>query len=615
MTTSNEGGINLVQVMDCRFNQIAQMMTWQYRNLNTMVYSNFIQLNAIVSKINADIDDLKRTSEMNRVDIDRAAADITTLNEERELVSQRLDKLEQLVDHNEVDLKSCNLRFQGIPEGGTTSFPTIDVIVDILNQYSYHGSWDHRDLDRAYRVGERRGDQDNPRPIVVHMHRWADKMDILRDQQMRDALRRDNIRVASELTTRQRGMVDFHTKQGKKAYYWKGKLQVEDKPPNFSNPRMQGYGPGHTSTYDHRRDEQYYQGSMLRARDVHKQHDRNWKAGFNESQVRRNDYPRVAPGHSTYSQVVKEGRQEPSCPVDDFRSSRQLGYSNGRPSDSRRTQYPRQLDRSRDEQRIVFMKGRTRIPLSTRKHNDEPVKGHNTVEENYKDKTQTSTRSRSTGADKPDNKERSGGQEDTQEQDGQLSDYEKDTESPTGYSEQTNKEGPQLGTTSTCVPEDQQHLTPQVEEVDIPPTNKTQGLEKEKEARAKADRPAADVSAENGADRTSSQQSVLPETEDIQDDAGTENIKGGQSEGRRKCDDRRGVTDKVSPSVNKEVQERRARMTTRSGSTKGRSLSQSSIKDAFRKDSGNRSGSRDTPSGKNREGQVISPKPGGNSCK
>ena len=57
-------------------------------------------------------------------------------------------------------------------------------------------------------------------------------MEILNDTCSRDLLRRDGIRVSSELTTRQRDEVQRYRRQGKIAYYKNGRLQVEERRAN-----------------------------------------------------------------------------------------------------------------------------------------------------------------------------------------------------------------------------------------------------------------------------------------------------------------------------------------------------------------------------------------------
>ncbi|KAL8601898.1 hypothetical protein ACOMHN_020633 [Nucella lapillus] len=63
-------------------------------------------------------------------------------------------------------------------------------------------------------------------------------MYILGDDHLRNLLRKENIRIAADLTPRQREEVQFHQKQGKTAYFKNGKLFVQEKhQPNSGQPR------------------------------------------------------------------------------------------------------------------------------------------------------------------------------------------------------------------------------------------------------------------------------------------------------------------------------------------------------------------------------------------
>ncbi|KAL8578775.1 hypothetical protein ACOMHN_045763 [Nucella lapillus] len=210
-----------------------------------MLNRNLIYLNNVVDKLNEEINVLKKSSEEDRADIKRTVDDISAHS--GEWISQRLDRLEQAVDHNEEGLRCSNLKFGVVLEGGTYRYPTVGVIFDVLNQYSYRSNWSYRDISGAYRVGEWRGSADKPRPIVVQMHRGSDKGAIQQDHGMREALWEDNIKVAAELTTKQRQTIGFYGKQGRRAYYWKGKLQVEEKRSTFSWDSMQHQDMRNTS--------------------------------------------------------------------------------------------------------------------------------------------------------------------------------------------------------------------------------------------------------------------------------------------------------------------------------------------------------------------------------
>ena len=159
--------------------------------------------------------------------------DIRELQEDRDNVTHRLDRIEKELDSLERLSKHCNLKFLGVTEGLRENYRTsIERIVDILNDCSSSRTWDKSEIETTYRIGDRRQQSDQPRPLIVTFHRWSDKMEILNDTSSRDLLRREGIRVSSELTTRQRDEVQRYRRQGKIAYYKNGRLQVEERRAN-----------------------------------------------------------------------------------------------------------------------------------------------------------------------------------------------------------------------------------------------------------------------------------------------------------------------------------------------------------------------------------------------
>ena len=56
------------------------------------------------------------------------------------------------------------------------------------------------------------------------------KLSILRDQDLRESLRRNGIKVSTDLTPRQRDEIHDHKQAGRVAYFRSGRLHVEDKP-------------------------------------------------------------------------------------------------------------------------------------------------------------------------------------------------------------------------------------------------------------------------------------------------------------------------------------------------------------------------------------------------
>ena len=142
-----------------------------------------------------------------------------------------------------MEAKRCNLKFFGVRELDHYHSTVPEQIIDALNSFSRR-TWVPDDISRAFRLGERR-QTGEPRLVIVQFHRWNDKMEILGDKRMRNLMRKEDIRVTSDLTTRQRSMVDFYKQQGKTAFYRNGKLQVVDRQPSIYRNQHQNYN----STY------------------------------------------------------------------------------------------------------------------------------------------------------------------------------------------------------------------------------------------------------------------------------------------------------------------------------------------------------------------------------
>ena len=221
---------SVLHMIDWRFSQLFNSNMAQATQTNKMIEDNFKRQNTTLHKISSEIDRLNVEAKQNRQGIE-------DLLQDQECIIQRLDNLERLVDANEEEAKRCNLKFFGVTETGRQVMSTISLIVDVLNYYSAERSWKPEDINRAYRVGERR-DYGAPRPIIVHFQHWADKMDLLTDQEMRYKLRQDNIRFTSELTTHQRITVEMYKTQGKTAFFKNGRLQVIDKDRGSRNPKQ-----------------------------------------------------------------------------------------------------------------------------------------------------------------------------------------------------------------------------------------------------------------------------------------------------------------------------------------------------------------------------------------
>nr|KAG5691984.1 hypothetical protein BaRGS_011375 [Batillaria attramentaria] len=102
-----------------------------------------------------------------------------------------------------------NLKFIGIRESAKQNYTACaQTIVDVLNQHSTRRTWTIDDVERAYRVGPRKGNSQQPRPLIVRFSRWPDKMAVVQGADLKQNLKDSGIKVAADLTKRQRAEIE-----------------------------------------------------------------------------------------------------------------------------------------------------------------------------------------------------------------------------------------------------------------------------------------------------------------------------------------------------------------------------------------------------------------------
>ena len=102
-------------------------------------------------------------------------------------------------------------------------------MTDVLNSVAGPKRWTTDDIARAYRIGQSRDGQ--PKPMIVKFNRWKDKMTVLSNRQFRDNLENRGTKVANDLTRNQAAIVAAARRDGKMAFFKKGKLKVEPRGP------------------------------------------------------------------------------------------------------------------------------------------------------------------------------------------------------------------------------------------------------------------------------------------------------------------------------------------------------------------------------------------------
>ena len=101
-------------------------------------------------------------------------------------------------------------------------------MVDSLQETVPDKVWSLTDIIRAHRLGPQRtgasGYSANPRPMIAKFARWSDKMEVL--AKGREKLREKGVKVAGDLTTRQKRIIKDHRDRGLHAHFKGDKLIV-----------------------------------------------------------------------------------------------------------------------------------------------------------------------------------------------------------------------------------------------------------------------------------------------------------------------------------------------------------------------------------------------------
>ena len=120
---------------------------------------------------------------------------------------------------------------QVIEKGSLDDYNTsTQAVTDVLNSVAGPKRWTTDDIARAHRVGQSRDGQ--PKPMIVKFNRWKDKMTVLSNRQFRDNLENRGTKAANDLTRNQAAIVAAARRDGKVAFFKKGKLTVEPRRPD-----------------------------------------------------------------------------------------------------------------------------------------------------------------------------------------------------------------------------------------------------------------------------------------------------------------------------------------------------------------------------------------------
>ena len=171
------------------------------------------------------------------------------LSEKVEELRGELERMNSEVDRLEEFSRRDNLRMFGVAsisgEGREGYDECSAAVCSALNGIAGEREWTERDIARAHRMGQPRAGE--PRPMIVKFTQWRDKMRLLTDKALRERLERRGVRVANDLTRRQMDMVSQAKREGKAAYFVKGKMTIG---PKRADPRTFSHVvAGHDTLY------------------------------------------------------------------------------------------------------------------------------------------------------------------------------------------------------------------------------------------------------------------------------------------------------------------------------------------------------------------------------
>ncbi|MEW8542875.1 MAG: hypothetical protein AB2693_05020 [Candidatus Thiodiazotropha sp.] len=160
--------------------------------------------------------------------------DIDYLNEQIEQKEDTLNQLDKDIDRLEKYARADSLRIFGLPECTGESNENIreHVIRNVLKVACPSERWELDDIKKAYRVGK--GTADGQPPVLLVRLRYDD--DKSKIFEGRDLLRDKGIRVANDLTMRQRQLLKKLKDKGQTGYFYQGKLMIREAKQDLADP-------------------------------------------------------------------------------------------------------------------------------------------------------------------------------------------------------------------------------------------------------------------------------------------------------------------------------------------------------------------------------------------
>lgn len=253
--------------------------------LMTKMDSSFSDVRKQIQSIQSKADDLEQNYFSMLQETRATHAAVTTLEER---LNQTAAELDDKIDKLEAFSRRDNLKFFNIAQSADEDYYTcVTKVLDVLRDTVPEKHWDRTDIVRAHRLGNKKHDSNpaRPQPMIARFARWSDKLEVLTTG--REALRRKNITVAADLTTRQQNIIQEHRDRGLKAYYRGNKLVVDGPLQQRHYNRSSSFGRGrrnlheqqHSSRNDYNRDSEG--GQQWRQTTGQRSHSRSRRDSYN----------------------------------------------------------------------------------------------------------------------------------------------------------------------------------------------------------------------------------------------------------------------------------------------------------------------------------------------
>jgi hypothetical protein len=180
------------------------------------------QLNKAQSQLQSDVNATRSDVEYIHGLQETLQLDVDTIGYENDCNKEKINKLEEKIEFLERDKIKGNIRVFGLPgdEMETVESLKSEIIKKVLKVACPSENWASDDIKFAKRIGNKDG------IVLVGLRYDDDKFKIYRG---RNVLRSAGIRVGDDLTKSQRSQLWSLNQSGKRGYYYKGKLVVEEK--------------------------------------------------------------------------------------------------------------------------------------------------------------------------------------------------------------------------------------------------------------------------------------------------------------------------------------------------------------------------------------------------